>query len=54
MFAFIIAIISFHKGLNVGNGAEELSEATTKAVVSAVVIVTLTNALVTSLEIPQR
>jgi phospholipid/cholesterol/gamma-HCH transport system permease protein len=54
MFAFIIAIISFHKGLNVGTGAEELSEATTKAVVSAVVIVTLTNALVTSLAIPQR
>jgi phospholipid/cholesterol/gamma-HCH transport system permease protein len=54
MFAFIIATISFHKGLNVGNGAQEISAATTQAVVTAVVTLTLTNAVVTSLDICQR
>ena len=51
LFAFIIATISFYKGLNVRNGSEEISAATTQSVVSSVVVVTLANAVVTSFEI---
>ncbi len=47
LFGFLISTISCYKGLNVRNGSKEISEATTQAVVSSVIVVTLANAGVT-------
>jgi phospholipid/cholesterol/gamma-HCH transport system permease protein len=51
LFAFIVATISFYKGLNVRNGSQEISAATTQSVVTSVIVVTLANAVVTSFEV---
>ncbi len=51
LFAFLVATIAFYKGLNVRNGSREISEATTQSVVMAVVVVTLANAAVTSIQL---
>ena len=51
LFAFLVATIAFYKGLNVRNGSREISEATTQSVVTAVIVVTLANALVTSIQL---
>lgn len=51
LFAFLIATIAFYKGLNVRNGSREISEATTQSVVMAVIVVTLANAAVTSIQL---
>jgi phospholipid/cholesterol/gamma-HCH transport system permease protein len=51
LFGFIAATIAFYKGLNVRDGSREISEATTESVVSSVVLITLANALVTSVEL---
>jgi phospholipid/cholesterol/gamma-HCH transport system permease protein len=48
IFAFLVATIAFYKGINVRNGSREISEATTQSVVTAVIVVTLANAVVTS------
>ena len=46
LFAFLVATIAFYKGLNVRNGSREISEATTQSVVTAVIVVTIANAVV--------
>ncbi|HYY28237.1 MAG TPA: ABC transporter permease [Chthoniobacterales bacterium] len=51
LFAFLVATVAFYKGLNVRNGSREISEATTQSVVTAVVVVTLANAAVTSIQL---
>jgi phospholipid/cholesterol/gamma-HCH transport system permease protein len=51
LFAFLVATIAFYKGLNVRNGSREISEATTQSVVLAVIVVTLANAAVTSIQL---
>jgi phospholipid/cholesterol/gamma-HCH transport system permease protein len=51
LFAFLVATIAFYKGLNVRNGSREISEATTQSVVSAVIVVTIANAVVTSFQL---
>jgi phospholipid/cholesterol/gamma-HCH transport system permease protein len=51
LFAFLVATIAFYKGLNVRNGSREISEATTQSVVTAVVVVTIANAVVTSFQL---
>jgi phospholipid/cholesterol/gamma-HCH transport system permease protein len=51
LFAFLVATIAFYKGLNVRNGSREISEATTESVVLAVIVVTLANAAVTSIQL---
>jgi phospholipid/cholesterol/gamma-HCH transport system permease protein len=51
LFGFIIATISIHNGMNVRHGSREISQATTQSVVTAVVVVTLTDAVVTALEL---
>jgi phospholipid/cholesterol/gamma-HCH transport system permease protein len=51
LFAFLVATIAFYKGLNVRNGSREISEATTQSVVTAVIVVTIANAVVTSFQL---
>jgi phospholipid/cholesterol/gamma-HCH transport system permease protein len=51
LFAFLVATIAFYKGLNVRNGSREISEATTQSVVTSVIVVTMANAIVTSLQL---
>jgi phospholipid/cholesterol/gamma-HCH transport system permease protein len=51
LFAFLVATIAFYKGLNVRNGSREISEATTQSVVMAVIVVTIANAVVTSIQL---
>jgi phospholipid/cholesterol/gamma-HCH transport system permease protein len=51
LFAFLVATISIYKGLNVRNGSREISEATTQSVVSSVIVVTMANAIVTTLQL---
>ena len=51
LFAFLVGTIALYKGLNVRNGSREISEATTQSVVGAVIIVTIANAVVTSLQL---
>jgi phospholipid/cholesterol/gamma-HCH transport system permease protein len=51
LFAFLVATIAIYKGLNVRNGSREISEATTQSVVSSVIVVTMANAVVTTLEL---
>ena len=51
LFGFLVATIAFYKGLNVRNGSREISEATTQSVVGAVIVVTMADAVVTSLQL---
>jgi phospholipid/cholesterol/gamma-HCH transport system permease protein len=51
LFAFLVATIAIYKGLNVRNGSREISEATTQSVVSSVIVVTMANAIVTTLQL---
>jgi phospholipid/cholesterol/gamma-HCH transport system permease protein len=51
LFAFLVATIAIYKGLNVRNGSREISEATTQSVVSSVIVVTIANAVVTTLQL---
>jgi phospholipid/cholesterol/gamma-HCH transport system permease protein len=51
LFAFLVATIAFYKGINVRNGSREISEATTQSVVTAVIVVTIANAVVTSFQL---
>jgi phospholipid/cholesterol/gamma-HCH transport system permease protein len=51
LFGFMAATIAFYKGLNVRDGSREISEATTQSVVTSVVVITLANALVTSIDL---
>ena len=51
LFAFLVATIAFYKGLNVRNGSREISEATTQSVVTAGIVGTIANAVLTSLQL---
>ena len=51
LFAFLVATIAFYKGLNVRIGSREISEATTQSVVTAVIVMTIANAVVTSFQL---
>jgi len=53
IFGFIAAIVSFYKGMNVRNGSLEISRATTSSVVLAVVLITIADAIVTSVQLLQ-
>ena len=51
LFGFIAATVAFYKGLNVRNGSQEISEATTQSVVLSVVLITVANAIVTTFQL---
>ena len=51
VFSFLAVIIALRRGLNVREGSREISEATTSAVVTSVVAVTLSNAVLTTLQL---
>lgn len=51
IFSFLAVIIALRRGLNVREGSREISEATTSAVVTSVVAVTLANAALTTLQL---
>jgi phospholipid/cholesterol/gamma-HCH transport system permease protein len=51
IFAFIAAIVSFYKGMNVRFGSRQVSQATTSSVVLTVVLTTVVNAIFTFVQI---
>ncbi|MBV9491594.1 MAG: ABC transporter permease [Verrucomicrobia bacterium] len=51
LFGFLIATVALYKGMNVRHGSREISQATTQSVVTAVITVTLADAVVTAFEL---
>ena len=51
LFAAIVAMISFHKGLNATGGSDAVGRVATAAVVTALAAVTLVNAILTGLRL---
>src|SRR5262245_17669892 len=49
LFALVVAMIAFHKGLNATGGSDDVGRVATAAVVSALTAVTLVNAVLTGL-----
>ena len=51
VFAVVVAMIAFHKGLNATGGSDAVGRVATAAVVSALIAVTLVNAVATGLQL---
>ena len=54
LFAVVVAMIAFHKGLNATGGSDAVGRVATAAVVSALAAVTLVNAIVTGLQLMNK
>jgi len=54
LFAVVVAMIAFHKGLNATGGSDAVGRVATAAVVSSLAAVTVLNAIVTGLQLPNQ
>jgi phospholipid/cholesterol/gamma-HCH transport system permease protein len=54
LFAVVVAMIAFHKGLSATGGSDAVGRVATAAVVSALAAVTVVNAIVTGLQLMNK